>query len=281
MGLLTPVEQVEVGELGPVHFIAIGGSGMNGVASALLQLGVPVSGSDRQDSKYLRALEAQGARVFVGHAASQLAFLAPVLPTDAAALYGSPPELASRLGAHEVLAQGGAHGILGRDAAPAPPVAGASPYAALQRRAQLSSEADGFLETAVGGAKALSPCSVAIDGDTGAGLGEVADVLAQDEEADAGADLLVGHGGAVPILEMVVGCAQGACHVAGDGEVLAGEEGTDGLTELLGVLLATGACGLGDDVEPDGFAAGFGLERADPRSLLLHVAGDDVELSDP
>ena len=40
MGLLTPVELVEVSELGPVHFIAIGGSGMNGVASALLQLGV-------------------------------------------------------------------------------------------------------------------------------------------------------------------------------------------------------------------------------------------------
>ena len=34
MGLLTPVELVEVSELGPVHFIAIGGSGMNGVASA-------------------------------------------------------------------------------------------------------------------------------------------------------------------------------------------------------------------------------------------------------
>ncbi|HET8970122.1 MAG TPA: UDP-N-acetylmuramate--L-alanine ligase [Candidatus Nanopelagicales bacterium] len=73
MGLLTPVELVEVSELGPVHFIAIGGSGMNGVASALLQLGVPVSGSDRQESKYLRALEAQGARVFVGHDAAQLA----------------------------------------------------------------------------------------------------------------------------------------------------------------------------------------------------------------
>jgi UDP-N-acetylmuramate--alanine ligase len=72
MGLLTPVELVEVSELGPVHFIAIGGSGMNGIASALLQLGVAVSGSDRQDSKYLRALEAQGARVYVGHDASQL-----------------------------------------------------------------------------------------------------------------------------------------------------------------------------------------------------------------
>ena len=72
MGLLTPVELVDVDELGPVHFIAIGGSGMNGIASALLQLGVPVSGSDRQESKYLRALEAQGARVYVGHDAAQL-----------------------------------------------------------------------------------------------------------------------------------------------------------------------------------------------------------------
>jgi UDP-N-acetylmuramate--alanine ligase len=72
MGLLTPVELVEVEDLGPVHFIAIGGSGMNGVASALLQLGVPVSGSDRQDSTYLRSLETQGARVYVGHDASQL-----------------------------------------------------------------------------------------------------------------------------------------------------------------------------------------------------------------
>jgi UDP-N-acetylmuramate--alanine ligase len=72
MGLLTPVDLVEVSDLGPVHFIAIGGSGMNGVASTLLQLGVSVSGSDRQDSTYLRSLQAQGARVYVGHDASQL-----------------------------------------------------------------------------------------------------------------------------------------------------------------------------------------------------------------
>ena len=72
MGLLTPVELVAVSDLGPVHFIAIGGSGMNGIASTLLQLGFPVSGSDRQDSTYLRSLQAQGARVYVGHDAAQL-----------------------------------------------------------------------------------------------------------------------------------------------------------------------------------------------------------------
>ena len=63
MALLTPVAHAaELADLGPVHFIAIGGSGMNGIAAMMLASGVPVSGSDRQDSKYLRSLEAAGAR---------------------------------------------------------------------------------------------------------------------------------------------------------------------------------------------------------------------------
>jgi UDP-N-acetylmuramate--alanine ligase len=92
MGLVTPVELVEVNELGGVHFIAIGGSGMNGIASALLQLGVEVSGSDRQDSKYLRALEAQGARVHVGHDAAQLGSAQTVVASSA--IREDNPELA-------------------------------------------------------------------------------------------------------------------------------------------------------------------------------------------
>ena len=60
MALLTPVALPELADLGPVHFIAIGGSGMNGIAAMMLASGVPVSGSDRQDSKYLRSLEAAG-----------------------------------------------------------------------------------------------------------------------------------------------------------------------------------------------------------------------------
>ena len=96
MGLLTPVELPSLADLGPVHFIAIGGSGMNGIASMMLAGGVRVSGSDRQDSKYLRAREAAGARVYVGHRAEQLgdaerrqgmaAALAGVARTDAAAV---------------------------------------------------------------------------------------------------------------------------------------------------------------------------------------------------
>ena len=43
--LAAPVPPV--GELGAVHFVAIGGSGMSGVARMYLDSGVPVTGSDR------------------------------------------------------------------------------------------------------------------------------------------------------------------------------------------------------------------------------------------
>ncbi len=92
MGLIDPVELTKPSELGAVHFIAIGGSGMNGIASMMVDLGVPVSGSDRQDSAYLRSLEAQGARVHVGHAADQLGAAETVVASSA--IREDNPELA-------------------------------------------------------------------------------------------------------------------------------------------------------------------------------------------
>jgi UDP-N-acetylmuramate--alanine ligase len=83
MSLITPVELPNLAELGGVHFIAIGGSGMNGIASMMLAHGIRVSGSDRQDSKYLRSLEAQGARVYVGHRAEQLGDATTVVVSSA------------------------------------------------------------------------------------------------------------------------------------------------------------------------------------------------------
>ena len=83
MGLITPVELPSLDQLGGVHFIAIGGSGMNGIASMMLAQGIRVSGSDRQDSKYLRSLEAQGARVYVGHRAEQLGDASTVVASSA------------------------------------------------------------------------------------------------------------------------------------------------------------------------------------------------------
>jgi UDP-N-acetylmuramate--alanine ligase len=92
MGLISPIELPSLDELGAVHFIAIGGSGMNGIASMMLAHGIRVSGSDRQDSKYLRALEAQGARVYVGHRAEQLGDATTVVVSSA--IREDNPELA-------------------------------------------------------------------------------------------------------------------------------------------------------------------------------------------
>ena len=60
------------GSLGSVHFIAIGGAGMSGVARVMLAQGLTVSGSDAKDSLVLRALAAEGAEVHIGHDASHL-----------------------------------------------------------------------------------------------------------------------------------------------------------------------------------------------------------------
>ncbi len=72
MGLVTPVDPVPVAELGRVHFAAIGGAGMSGIARIMLARGVTVSGSDSADSPLLSELAAAGARVTVGHAAENL-----------------------------------------------------------------------------------------------------------------------------------------------------------------------------------------------------------------
>lgn len=72
MPLVTPVPLEPAAEVGPVHFIAIGGAGMSGIAQAYADLGVEVSGSDRADSAALRKLAAAGVRTHVGHDAAQL-----------------------------------------------------------------------------------------------------------------------------------------------------------------------------------------------------------------
>ena len=58
--------------MGKYHFIAIGGIGMSGLAKYLLEEGHTVTGSDIEDSKYLKALRDLGAEVNVGHNADNL-----------------------------------------------------------------------------------------------------------------------------------------------------------------------------------------------------------------
>ncbi len=73
MGLVTPVEPVPLRELGRVHFAAIGGAGMSGIARIMLARGVPVSGCDSASSAQLDELAELGAQVCVGHSPEHLA----------------------------------------------------------------------------------------------------------------------------------------------------------------------------------------------------------------
>jgi UDP-N-acetylmuramate--alanine ligase len=57
---------------GRVHLIGIGGAGMSAVARVLLQQGHEVSGSDEKESGFSSALVALGARVYIGHDASNV-----------------------------------------------------------------------------------------------------------------------------------------------------------------------------------------------------------------
>lgn len=54
-------------EIGPIHFIGIGGIGMSGIAEVLVNLGYPVQGSDASDNYNLDRLRKKGAKVSVGH----------------------------------------------------------------------------------------------------------------------------------------------------------------------------------------------------------------------
>ncbi|MBR3149887.1 MAG: UDP-N-acetylmuramate--L-alanine ligase [Eubacterium sp.] len=56
-----------------IHFIGIGGSGMCPVAEILLSLGYEVSGSDNNDTETFRRIESEGAKVFLGQVASNIA----------------------------------------------------------------------------------------------------------------------------------------------------------------------------------------------------------------
>jgi UDP-N-acetylmuramate--alanine ligase len=59
-------------DIGPVHFVGIGGIGMSGIAEVLLTLGYSVSGSDTRPSTITERLQDLGAVVHEGHKASNV-----------------------------------------------------------------------------------------------------------------------------------------------------------------------------------------------------------------
>ncbi|MBF0664120.1 MAG: UDP-N-acetylmuramate--L-alanine ligase [Brevundimonas sp.] len=59
-------------DLGPVHFVGIGGIGMSGIAEIMLKIGYSVQGSDAKASANTERLEKLGARIFIGHDAAHV-----------------------------------------------------------------------------------------------------------------------------------------------------------------------------------------------------------------
>lgn len=112
-------------DLGAVHFIGIGGSGMSGIARILLGMGHKVTGSDLRDTANVAALRDLGAEIHIGHDASNLGSPDTVVVTSA--LWPTNPEyllakdrgipvihrsqaLAYLTGKRRVVAVAGAHG---------------------------------------------------------------------------------------------------------------------------------------------------------------------------
>ena len=60
------------GDVGPIHFVGIGGIGMSGIAEVLLNHGYVVQGSDLKTSKITDRLVARGATLFLGQKAENL-----------------------------------------------------------------------------------------------------------------------------------------------------------------------------------------------------------------
>lgn len=84
-----------MGRIRHIHMVGIGGSGMNGIAEVLLNLGYVVSGSDLKDSATVARLRASGADIRIGHRTENLTD-ADVVVTSSA-IQSDNPEVAAAL----------------------------------------------------------------------------------------------------------------------------------------------------------------------------------------
>ena len=112
-------------ELGRVHFVGIGGAGLSAIARIMAQQGVPVTGSDDQDTPFLSPLRELGIPVHLGYAAEHVGEADTLVVTTAA--HEDNPEvleararglrllprsagLKSVMSGHRVVAVAGTHG---------------------------------------------------------------------------------------------------------------------------------------------------------------------------
>jgi UDP-N-acetylmuramate--alanine ligase len=112
-------------ELGRVHFVGVGGAGLSAIARLMAQQGVPVTGSDDQETPFLPALRELGIPLHSSYAAGHLGDADTVVVTTAAH-EDNPEVLAARdlgllvlprsaglkatMAGHDVVAVAGTHG---------------------------------------------------------------------------------------------------------------------------------------------------------------------------
>ncbi len=77
-------------ELGPIHFVGIGGIGMSGIAEVLMTLGYQVQGSDSKASKITDRLVGLGAQFFEGQKAENIGDGVSVVVISSAIKKGNP-----------------------------------------------------------------------------------------------------------------------------------------------------------------------------------------------
>jgi UDP-N-acetylmuramate--alanine ligase len=82
-------------DIGPIHFVGIGGIGMSGIAEVLANLGYTVKGSDVVDSANVKRLRDKGIVVAIGHAAENVDG-ADVLVVSSAIRRDNPELVAAR-----------------------------------------------------------------------------------------------------------------------------------------------------------------------------------------
>ncbi|MEM6971287.1 MAG: UDP-N-acetylmuramate--L-alanine ligase [Pseudomonadota bacterium] len=68
---MTPPTALPV-DIGPIHFVGIGGIGMSGIAEVMLTLGYRVQGSDAKESPITERLARLGAEIFIGQRAENI-----------------------------------------------------------------------------------------------------------------------------------------------------------------------------------------------------------------
>ena len=78
-------------EIGPIHFIGIGGIGMSGIAEILINQGYTVQGSDLKETEITSRLERMGASIKIGHNKNNLMNVAVVVISSA--INSDNPEL--------------------------------------------------------------------------------------------------------------------------------------------------------------------------------------------